>query len=94
MQERNITIINRLGLHARASARFVNTANQYRAEVKVTRVDTQQVGDGKSILAILLLAAAYGTEIKITVEGEDEEAALKALCQLVNNKFGEETDVY
>jgi phosphocarrier protein len=94
MQERQVTIINRLGLHARAAARFVNLANQYRAEVKIARADTRQAVDGKSILGVLLLAAARGTNIIITANGEDEERAMRALCDLVNSKFGEETDVY
>jgi phosphocarrier protein len=94
MQQRQVTIINRLGLHARAAARFVNLANQYRAEVKVARADTRQAVDGKSILGVLLLAAARGMELIVITEGEDEERALQALCHLIENKFGEEADVF
>lgn len=94
MQQRHVTVINRLGLHARASARFVNLANQYRSEVKLMRADTHQSVDGKSILGVLLLAATPGTELIITANGEDEERALRALCDLVNSKFGEEPDVF
>ncbi|KAF0250260.1 MAG: phosphocarrier protein [bacterium] len=94
MQQRYVTIINRLGLHARASARLVNLANQYRAEVKVARADTKQAVDGKSILGVLLLAASKGTELIISAEGEDEEPVVRAICDLINNKFGEEGDVF
>lgn len=92
--ERQVLVKNRLGLHARAAARFVNLANQYRAEVKLARADTRQAVDGKSILGVLLLAAARGTQLIITVNGEDEERAIGALCALVDSKFGEEVDVY
>jgi phosphocarrier protein HPr len=94
MQEGHVVVTNRLGLHARASARFVNLANQYRASVKLARADTGQSVDGKSILGVLLLAAARGTELIIKTEGDDEERALRALCDLINNKFGEESDVF
>ena len=94
MQHRQVTIRNRLGLHARAAARFVNLANQYRAEVKLARADTRQSVDGKSILGVLMLAAGRGIDLIVTVDGEDEERALNALCHLVENKFGEEVDVY
>jgi phosphocarrier protein len=93
MQQRNITVINRLGLHARAAARLVNLANQYNAEVKLARADTKQAVDGKSILGVLLLAASRGTELVISAEGEDEEPVIRALCDLINNKFGEESDL-
>jgi phosphocarrier protein HPr len=94
MQQRQVTIVNRLGLHARAAARFVNLANQYRAEVKLSRADTFQTVDGKSILGVLLLAAARGVDLIIITEGEDEDRALQALCNLIENKFGEEVDVF
>ncbi|MEW6737052.1 MAG: HPr family phosphocarrier protein [Acidobacteriota bacterium] len=94
MRQQQVTIINRLGLHARAAARFVNLANQYNAEVKLARADTRQLVDGKSILGVLLLAAARGTELIITTDGKDEERAMYALVDLVERKFGEEVDVY
>lgn len=94
MQQRQVTIRNRLGLHARASARFVNLANQYRSEVKLMRADTRQSVDGKSILGVLMLAAGRGTDLVLTVEGADEEETLNALCRLIESKFGEEVDVY
>ena len=78
-------ITNALGLHARAAARFVQLASRFRSQVRVTR-GTRTV-DGKSILGLLLLAAARGTEIDVTVEGEDEQAALAALVGLVTRGF-------
>jgi phosphocarrier protein HPr len=94
MKQRQVTVVNRLGLHARAAARFVNLANQYRCEVKIARADTRQSVDGKSILGVLLLAAARGIDLIVTTNGEDEERALQALCNLIENKFGEEADVF
>ena len=79
---------NRLGLHARAAARFVHTASRFRARVTASRGDKTM--DGKSILGILLLAAVQGAEIEIRTDGDDEEGALLALCALVESGFGEE----
>jgi phosphocarrier protein HPr len=84
-----VTIKNRLGLHARAAAKFVHLASRYRAQIRVTR-GARSV-DGKSIMGILLLAAAHGTTIAISAEGADENEALTALCELVEGGFGEET---
>jgi phosphocarrier protein HPr len=75
-------------MHARASARFVHTASAFQARVRVGR--GARVMDGKSIMGVLLLAAGRGTEITISAEGDDEAAALEALCQLVESGFGEE----
>ncbi len=82
-----VTIVNHLGLHARAAARFVQLAGRFRSKVRVTR-DGRQV-DGKSIMGILLLAAARGTTITISAEGTDEAAAVQALVELVESGFGE-----
>jgi phosphocarrier protein HPr len=84
-----VTIKNRLGLHARAAAKFVHLATRYRSQIRVSRDDRAM--DGKSIMGILLLAAARGTTITIAVEGPDEQDALTALCRLVETGFGEET---
>jgi phosphocarrier protein len=84
-----VTIKNRLGLHARAAAKFVHLASRYRAHVRVARGG--RVVDGKSIMGILLLAAAHGTTIAISTDGADEEDALTALRGLVESGFGEET---
>ena len=83
------TIRNRLGLHARAAAKFVHLATRFRAQIRVSR--DGRVMDGKSIMGILLLAAAQGTTITITADGPDEHEAMTALCQLVDGGFGEET---
>jgi phosphocarrier protein HPr len=79
---------NRLGMHARAAARFVHTASAFRSKIRVGR--GEKTMDGKSILGLLLLAAAQGAEIEIMTDGEDEGAALEALCTLVSGGFGEE----
>jgi phosphocarrier protein HPr len=84
---REISIRNRLGLHARAAARFVHTASRFRSRVTAGR--DGRVMDGKSILGILLLAASQGTAIEVTTEGDDEEAAMEALAALVEGGFGE-----
>jgi phosphocarrier protein HPr len=85
---REVRIRNRLGLHARAAARFVHTANRYKARIIASREGRSM--DGKSILGILLLAAAQGTVLELTAEGEDEREALDALQALVEGGFGEE----
>jgi phosphotransferase system HPr (HPr) family protein len=80
--------VNRLGLHARAAARFVHTANRFSARVQLSR--DGRTMDGKSILGILLLVASQGTSIEISAEGDDETAAVAALVALVEDGFGEE----
>lgn len=87
MTSTNITIVNKLGLHARAAAKFVTLASQFNCEIEVKRGD--RTVNGKSIMGVMLLAAAKGTELEIVANGEQEEEALKALCELVNNKFDE-----
>jgi phosphocarrier protein len=85
---RSVQIRNRLGLHARAAARFVHVASRFRSKVTLSR-DHKEI-DGKSILGILLLAASQGTFVLIKTEGEDEEAALQALVALVEQGFEED----
>jgi phosphocarrier protein len=85
---RDLVIRNRLGLHARAAARFVSTAGRFRARVTAGR--DGRVMDGKSILGILLLGASRGTTVEVTAEGPDEEEAMAALAALVEGGFGEE----
>ena len=87
MTSRQVTVINALGLHARAAARFVQIAARFTSQVRVAR-DTK-VMDGKSIMGILLLAAARGTTITISADGADEQAAVEALVELVATGFGE-----
>jgi phosphocarrier protein HPr len=86
---RAVTVTNQLGLHARAAARFVHLAAKYESQIRVGR--DSRVMDGKSIMGILLLAAARGTRIPISAEGPDEAAAVAALCGLVEAGFGEES---
>ena len=88
MIRRDLSITNRLGLHARAAARFVHTASRFRSRVTAGR--DGRVMDGKSILGILLLAASQGTLIEVTAEGDDEDEAMEALATLVLGGFGEE----
>ncbi len=88
MIRRVVTIRNRLGLHARAAARFVHTANRFRSRVVVSR--NGKIMDGKSILGILLLAASQGSQLEVGAEGDDEEAAVAALAELVESGFGED----
>jgi len=86
---RRVKIKNRLGLHARAAARFVHTASRFKARVTVAR--DGKTMDGKSILGILLLAASSGTDLDLTADGEDEAPALEALTSLVESGFGEDS---
>jgi phosphocarrier protein HPr len=87
MIERDLTIINKLGLHARAASKLVTVANGYNAEIHVNR-DSQRV-NAKSIMGVMMLAASQGTSIRLEAEGKDAEAALDALEELINNRFGE-----
>jgi phosphocarrier protein len=85
---RTLQIKNRLGLHARAAAQFVQTANQYNAEVSVTK-DGQTI-NGKSIIGLMMLAAACGSSIEVAAEGADAAAAMTAIEALVDRKFDED----
>jgi phosphocarrier protein len=85
---RNVTIINRLGLHARAATRLVNCASEFKADVLLKR--GQRSVNGKSIMGVLTLAAAAGTEITIETNGDDALLAITALIGLINNRFGED----
>ncbi len=84
---RQVTIVNRRGLHARASARFVKCAERFQADVRVVK-DGQTVG-GTSIMGLMTLAAAPGCKVELEAEGPDAEAALDALTALVKDGFGE-----
>jgi len=88
MMVRDVTIINRLGLHARAATRLVNCASGFKAEVLLKK-DARSV-NGKSIMGVLTLAAATGTELTIETRRDDEQLAMDALIQLINNRFGED----
>jgi phosphocarrier protein HPr len=83
-----IIIINKLGLHARAAAKFVGVAGRFPCQVKVGRTP-QSLVDGKSIMAVMMLAAGKGTAIHLHTEGEQDDEALQALNELINNYFDE-----
>ena len=85
MVARRCPITNALGLHARAAARFVQLASRFKSQVNVTR--GARTVDGKSILGLLLLAAARGTAVDLAIEGDDEQAALAALVGLIARGF-------
>ena len=85
---RTVEIVNERGLHARASAKFVKTAAQFEAEVKVSREG--QTVDAQSIMGLMMLAAGIGSTVEILAEGPDAEAAVDALAQLVSDRFHEE----
>ncbi|MFQ5739632.1 MAG: HPr family phosphocarrier protein [Acidobacteriota bacterium] len=89
MIERVVRIQNELGLHARAAARLVRLASRFSSSVSLSRTHLQQQIDGKSILGLLLLAAAQGTELRIRVDGLDEEQAMESIVSLIEEKFGE-----
>jgi phosphocarrier protein HPr len=88
MVSRSVTVANRLGLHARAAARFVHLASRFEAHVRVSR--GSQTMDGKSIMGILLLAAAAGSVLTVSADGDDEQAAIDALCGFIETGFGED----
>ncbi|KAF1070842.1 MAG: Phosphocarrier protein NPr [Pseudomonas citronellolis] len=88
MPSLDITIINKLGLHARAAAKFVGVAGRFPCQVRVGRTAESCV-DGKSIMAVMMLAAGKGTTLHLAAEGEQEDDALAALIELINNYFDE-----
>lgn len=89
MIEQRVFITNRLGLHARAAARLVRTANLFQSLLRVERLDGSAKADAKSILSVLMLAASRGTELRLTAEGADEGEAIEALIRLFADGFGE-----
>ncbi len=88
MISQSVTLVNQLGMHARAAAKFVHLATRYQSRVRVAR-DSREM-DGKSIMGILLLAAARGSTITISADGHDESDAVSALVALVESGFGED----
>lgn len=88
MQRRPVTIINKLGLHARAAAKFVTVASSFSSEIDIAK-DGQKV-NGKSIMGVMMLAASRGTELIIMVNGSDETEAADSLENLVAERFGEQ----
>ncbi len=90
MIRRVVKVENKLGLHARAAARLVRTASRFRSAVHLAREGSQEQIDSKSILGVLMLAAAEGTRLVISCDGDDEDEACRAVCALFANRFGEE----
>lgn len=88
MLEQSIEIINKLGLHARAAGKLVETTSRFTSDITIEK-EGRNV-DGKSIMAMMMLAAAKGTTINIKVNGEDEKAAMEAIVGLINDRFGED----
>ncbi len=87
MKCRLITINNKLGMHARASAKFVSLAAEFKSEITLARTGRQV--NGKSIMGIMMLAAGNGTDLELCADGNDEERAVDALCKLIEDRFGE-----
>ncbi|MWV12083.1 HPr family phosphocarrier protein [Pseudomonas sp. R-28-1W-6] len=83
-----ITIINKLGLHARAAAKFVGVAGSFPCQIRAGR-SAESLVDGKSIMAVMMLAAGKGTSLHLHTEGEQADEALNALVELINNRFDE-----
>ncbi len=88
MQKQTVTIINKLGLHARAAAKLVRLASSFNSEIQLKR--DKREANGKSIMGVMLLAASKGTQIELIISGTDEEAAISELAALINNRFGED----
>jgi phosphocarrier protein HPr len=89
MMTRSVVVTNPLGLHARAAARFVHLASKFTSQIRVAR--DSKVMDGKSIMGILLLAAARGMTLTISADGPDEASAVDSLIDLVESGFGEQS---
>jgi len=89
MLKRQVRVTNSLGLHARAAAQLVKLANRFRSRITLKRPDNGVTANAKSILSVLNIAAGYGAELEITVDGEDEVAAADAIEKLFMTGFGE-----
>jgi len=88
MPDKTVTIVNKLGLHARAAAKFVTLASSFASDIKVAR-NGQEV-NGKSIMGVMMLAASKGTDITLIINGNDETEAIEKLSILVQERFGED----
>lgn len=88
MIEKNVTIINKLGLHARAAAKLIGVTGRFGCDIKITK-DGKTV-DAKSIMAVMMLAASQGTDLIIQTDGDDESAAMDAVIKIINNRFDED----
>jgi phosphocarrier protein len=90
MQQRIVTVSNRLGLHARAAAKLVRLSSQFSSRITIERIDAKRIVDAKSIFSVLLLAATPGTKLLITTIGEDEQPALEAVARVIEDSLGED----
>jgi phosphocarrier protein len=88
MVEREVAIVNRLGLHARPAAQLVQRASKFESEIKIKRENLEV--NAKSIMGVMMLAAEIGSRLVISAEGPDEKEAVEALIQVIQNKFGED----
>ena len=87
MVEQDIEIINKLGVHARAAAKLVTVASAFGSQISIIRAD--KIVDSKSIMSVMMLAASQGSEVNLKINGDDEEAAMHAIVELINDYFGE-----
>lgn len=87
MERKTVTIINKLGLHARAAAKLVALSSRYSSELKIIKQDKSV--NGKSIMGVMMLAASRGTELELTAEGEDATQMISDVSQLIADRFGE-----
>ena len=87
MINQNITILNKLGLHARAASKLVNCASQFESDVFIGRIGNRV--NAKSIMGVMMLAASKGVELELEIDGNDEQDCQQALVDLINNRFGE-----
>jgi phosphocarrier protein HPr len=87
MQQQDVLIVNKKGLHARAASKLVQLATKFESKINLSR--DGQISDGKSILGVLVLAAHMGSTLTITTDGSDEQEAMTALCDLIERKFDE-----
>ncbi|MHB8120873.1 MAG: HPr family phosphocarrier protein [Desulfuromonadaceae bacterium] len=88
MLQKELLIVNKLGLHARASALFVKTSSRFGSDIKLAREGVEV--NGKSIMGIMMLAASKGSSVRLTVDGADESEAFQTISELIANGFGEE----
>ena len=89
MQESTVVVHNKVGLHARPAAMFVQLANKFKSSILIAKTGNDREVNAKSILSILTMAICQGTEIRIRANGEDEEDAVNALCELIETNFGQ-----
>lgn len=90
MPSKILDIVNKRGLHARAAAKLATSCTQFSSKIQLRKMDTAHWVDGKSIMSIMLLAAGFGSQIEVSIDGEDADTALIAIEQLVANRFEED----